>query len=648
MRYRFIALILTSLIIQTARSQKYNFENAPKWVKKIEIPKNSTFVKYDISSGFYSTLADYQVNLDEEAYYTHQVLNVLSYSGITNASQLSITYDTSYQKLKIHHLYIWRKGVKIDRTKELSFEPMNNEYNLENGIYMGSITAYDNLHDIRKDDLIDFAYTLVGKNPIFGKEKYLTIPLETTNPIDLYNIRILYSKDKDYTYKCMDCDSIPFTDTIIDQFRQLEIALKDLKATSLEENIPSWIIPYKYFTLSSFKTWKDVNLWAQGVFALKKQPDLESVFKELFTGNETTDEKINKMIDFVQDDIRYMGIESGIGSIKPFAPDQVVKQRFGDCKDKSLLLVSLLKKLGIKDAYPVLVNTTMLQNLDQFMPSNEVFNHCIVKFIYNDTTYWVDPTITQQGGDYKDLSIYDYGKTLVIGVPLDTLPLMLPNNPKPYTIITEEMTAHSFTEPATLVIKTTRNGIEADQRRSVLEHYSANDLSKLVTDDLKLLYPEVTKTADLKISDDIKNNIVSTTYSYEVDGFWQDGDKKEDERLLGYWMFKFEPQSLYQYLSVSSCSERKYEFALYYPLNIEYKMIFHMPKDMIIFDNYKKIDNEAFFYDERIEQLDPNSFRISYKFYMKKPSVQPDVFEKICEQKNKLTKELPVVIYFKK
>ena len=85
---------------------------------------------------------------------------------------------------------------------------------------------------------------------------------------------------------------------------------------------------------------------------------------------------INKLIDYVQDDIRYMGIETGIGSIKPMPPEQVVKQRYGDCKDKSLLLVSLLKKAGIVKAYPVLLNTFLQHKIDRDFPSNEVSNHC--------------------------------------------------------------------------------------------------------------------------------------------------------------------------------------------------------------------------------------------------------------------------------
>lgn len=643
--YFFILL----LISQVAYAQKYKIEELPDWVKKVEIPKKNTYAKYDISSGYYLTLVDYQVNLDEDAIFTHEVVNVVSYTGITKASQLVITYDTSYQRIKIHHLYIWRKGKKIDRTSELSFEKINNEYSLNNGIYMGRITEYDNLSDIRKDDLIDFAYTLVGKNPIFENGKYLFMPLATINPIDQYYLSVLYSKDKDYEFKCVDCDSsINFSDGLTDRYRQIEINTTNVKPIKLEDNMPSWVIPFKYFTLSSFKTWTEVNKWAQSVFALKTEPDLIEVFKEIFNGNETTEEKINKIIDYVQDDIRYMGIESGIGSIKPFSPNQVVKQRFGDCKDKSLLLVSLLKKIGIEEAYPALVNGRMQDKIDNLLPSSEIFNHCIVVFNYKNKTYWIDPTFTLQGGDFRNLSIVDYGKALIVGLTSDSLSKVCAQNFKSEINLTEELTINSFTEPASLEIKSDRYGFEADQRRLLLDRYTSIDISKSVSDDLKLMYPIVNKTEDMVINDDNINNSVLTTYKYSVDGFWQDGDNKPDSKLAGYWLFKFEPQALYQYLNVSSCVKRDFDFALSFPLNLNYQVILHFPKEILVYDNYIKYDNEAFFYDEKIEQLSAKSLQITYHFKTKASFIKAAYFEKICDERNKIAKNLPIVIYFNK
>ena len=48
-------------------------------------------------------------------------------------------------------------------------------------------------------------------------------------------------------------------------------------------------------------------------------------------------------VNFVQNEIRYMGIETGKYSHKANSPEKVFKQRYGDCKDKSLLLASILK-----------------------------------------------------------------------------------------------------------------------------------------------------------------------------------------------------------------------------------------------------------------------------------------------------------------
>jgi hypothetical protein len=643
-------LFLSILVFSpVAFSQKYNTEKEPDWIKTVNIPNKSLVKKYDASSGYYMTLVDYQVNLDKNASYFHNVINVISYSGITNASQLSVAYDTSYQQLKIHHLYIWRNGEKTDRTNELSFKTLNNEYNLNNGIYRGLITAYCNLNDIRKDDLIDFAYTLIGENPIFKNEKYLFIPLEINNPIDLYSIRVLYSKDKDYEYRCIGCDSsFVIAGNVIGNYRQLEINLLNVKAINVENNMPSWVIPYKYFSLSSFKTWKEVNNWAQEVFALKSEPDLNVVFKEIFTGKETMNEKINKIINYVQDDIRYMGIEFGIGSIKPFPPDQVVKQRFGDCKDKSLLLVSLLKKIGINEAYPVLANTYMRQELDKFYPSSEVFNHCIVKFEFNDTSYWVDPTITQQGGDYKSLSIVDYGKVLIVGVPSDTLSQMNIQNVISDINITDEYTIKSFTDPAILEIKSIRHGLEADMRRIMFEQTSAEEYSKYITDDLKKYYPKVNETDNISINDDINLNVLTTTYKYEIDGIWQDGDKMPDKKSAGYWKFKFEPYTLYSDLNTTACIKRNFDYASIFPLNMNYKAIFHFPKDLVIMDRFNKQENEAFYFDEKIEQISSNSFQVTYTYKTKSPSIKADDFEKICEEKNKIVKNLPITIFFNK
>jgi hypothetical protein len=66
--------------------------------------------------------------------------------------------------------------------------------------------------------------------------------------------------------------------------------------------------------------------------------------------------RLDKVADFMQRHIRYVGIEVGIGGFKPHKAEDVFHNQYGDCKDKVTLLISLLDSLGIRATW-VLVDT---------------------------------------------------------------------------------------------------------------------------------------------------------------------------------------------------------------------------------------------------------------------------------------------------
>ena len=119
-------------------------------------------------------------------------------------------------------------------------------------------------------------------------------------------------------------------------------------------------------------------------------------------------------LKFVQNEIRYLGLESGIGAYKPFKPNKVFTQRYGDCKDKSWLLVNMLREMKI-EAYPVLINSIYGKSLGDFLPTPNAFDHVIVKVIDSTkTNRFFDPTISNQEGSFDNISIPNYGNGLVL------------------------------------------------------------------------------------------------------------------------------------------------------------------------------------------------------------------------------------------
>lgn len=58
--------------------------------------------------------------------------------------------------------------------------------------------------------------------------------------------------------------------------------------------------------------------------------------------------RLDKVATFMQQQIRYVAIEIGIGGWQPHAAEDVFRSRYGDCKDKATLMIAMLDAVGIR------------------------------------------------------------------------------------------------------------------------------------------------------------------------------------------------------------------------------------------------------------------------------------------------------------
>jgi hypothetical protein len=84
--------------------------------------------------------------------------------------------------------------------------------------------------------------------------------------------------------------------------------------------------------------------------------------------------KIQSVAGFMQREIRYVGIEIGVGGYQPHPAADVFKYRYGDCKDKATLLISMLNAVGVRATW-VMVDTHR-GYVDPSLPSRDG-NHMI-------------------------------------------------------------------------------------------------------------------------------------------------------------------------------------------------------------------------------------------------------------------------------
>ena len=163
-----------------------------------------------------------------------------------------------------------------------------------------------------------------------------------------------------------------------------------------DKQIPAWEKDFHgsdspAVRISSFSSWADVGAWYAGLQQPRVQvtPRIRSTAEEITKGKVTAEEKTRAIYDYVASRFRYIGIDLGVGRYTPHAAEDVLANRYGDCKDKHTLFAALLEAVGLH-AYPALISTKF--KLDVDMPSASLFNHVITAIPQGDSYLFLDTT----------------------------------------------------------------------------------------------------------------------------------------------------------------------------------------------------------------------------------------------------------------
>ncbi len=161
--------------------------------------------------------------------------------------------------------------------------------------------------------------------------------------------------------------------------------LSNVEALRLEPHMPfpGGIVGRMFVALippngHGMQDWNDLGVWFDNLAHARRDPspELKQKVAELTASAPDAMDKMQALARFVQDDIRYVGIELGIGGYQPHFAADVLSQRFGDCKDKATLLSAMLEQIGIHSYY-VLINTAR-GAVNAETPPNPYFNHAIL------------------------------------------------------------------------------------------------------------------------------------------------------------------------------------------------------------------------------------------------------------------------------
>lgn len=160
---------------------------------------------------------------------------------------------------------------------------------------------------------------------------------------------------------------------------------------------------------STFPDWAAFSRTYAALFTPRTEvtAPIQALADEVASGAADKREEARRLYEWVSRRVRWVAIYVGNGAFVPHAADQVLANKYGDCKDQVALLMALLRARRIA-AEPVLVNLSPTYTLSG-PPTLTAFNHVVTYMpewdLYADTT--------AGGAPFGTLPAQEYGKPIL-------------------------------------------------------------------------------------------------------------------------------------------------------------------------------------------------------------------------------------------
>lgn len=151
-------------------------------------------------------------------------------------------------------------------------------------------------------------------------------------------------------------------------------------------------IPPRQLLFSTLQSWDEVGHWYSGLEHDRRtvSPEIRAKADEIVRGRNSPQDKAEAIYVWVSRNIRYVSLSFGLGRYQPHAAEEVLRNRYGDCKDKATVIEALFDAEGLH-AQPVLINSTI--EVEPAVPSPLQFNHAITVLALDGHEIWLDSTL---------------------------------------------------------------------------------------------------------------------------------------------------------------------------------------------------------------------------------------------------------------
>lgn len=402
--------------IEAINLKEKGMDNANSMVKELV---NTSINPADYSeAGAVVLLADEAIEILPEnkvIYYQHFIIKILNERGREQFAEINIDYDSTYEKVELEFARTFKPDGNIVLVGEKNIRDVSRYMDFP--LYSNARSRIISMPEISDGAVIEYKAKLTQNRMINDKDFNIDYPLQAYTPLKRAKFKLIVPKDKpiflkylneryNKKFKLAPDISHENSKTVYSwNFEDVPQIINEVSLPPISEISPIILI-------SSFDSWNKVYNWWNNLAQpnIKTNTEIKKKVFELTRDKKTDLDKAASIFNFCAVNIRYVAVEYGQAGYEPHDAGDIFKNKYGDCKDQSVLLVTMLRDAGL-EAYPVLISTRDFINLERDFPSG-IFNHAIAVVIIDNKYYFLDPTA--ETSSIKDLPSQDQDRYVLV------------------------------------------------------------------------------------------------------------------------------------------------------------------------------------------------------------------------------------------
>jgi len=304
----------------------------PDWVRldSWSMPANRSSAAS--SQDFRYLLHEVQLHPREKEKFVRVVRLLENQNGVQDSGSLSFSFDPGYEDLLLHFVQIHRAGKVLERLDRSKIKIIQPEPELDGHVLTGEHSAVLFVEDLRVGDVLEYAYTVRGANPVLKGHFSTRLFVQGSRPFDRERLRLIWPHGKAIFLR-QHLSEVPPRKVSYADGEEYMWDFANLDGIHAEDDLPVSYEPYPYIEASDFEDWSKVVEWALPLYSISPSTlsaDISDLIAKWRSSPNSQEEQARQALEFVQDEVRYTGIELGPDSYRPTQPSETLRTRFGD------------------------------------------------------------------------------------------------------------------------------------------------------------------------------------------------------------------------------------------------------------------------------------------------------------------------------